>query len=331
MRITPDFLIRVARETAQKRALAEPDLLAIYLTGSLLRPDPLLGGAGDIDLVIVHAEAPAVCREIVPLTAEVHIDILHRCRADYARPRQLRVDPWLGPELYNPLWLYESQHFLEFVQAGVRDKYDDPANVLARARHCAGQARQMWSSLQAGGEQSPARMGDYLEAVALAANAIAVLNGAPLAERRFLLEFPRRAEAARAPGLTGELFRLLGSEMSTGTVLEDLLPEWEAAFLDAASRPKVEARIHPARLGYYKLSFEAILASESRRAILWPLLHTWSLAAQVLPAPKQARWMAVCEALDLAGVGFYTRLESLDGFLDLVEEILDSAAQEQGL
>jgi hypothetical protein len=331
MRLTPDFLLRIARETAQKRALAEPDLQAVYLTGSLLRPDPFLGGAADIDLVIVHARAPDRPREIVPLTAEVHLDILHRARADYARPRQLRLDPWLGPELYNPLWLYEGQHFLEFVQAGVRDKYDDPANVLARARHCAEQARQMWSRLQAGGEDTPARLLTYLEAVGLAANAIAVLNGAPLAERRFLLEVPLRAEAVRAPGLAGELFRLLGSEMSTGTVLEDLLPEWEAAFLDAASRPNVEARIHAARLGYYKLSFEAILASESRRAILWPLLHTWALSALVLPAPKQSRWMAVCEALGLAGVGFYARMESLDGFLDLVEEILEGLEKEQGL
>ncbi|MEZ0397122.1 MAG: hypothetical protein ABWK53_11935 [Anaerolineales bacterium] len=331
MRLTPDFLLRIARETSQKRALAEPDLAAVYLTGSLLRPDPLLGGAGDIDLVIVHAATPPVQREIVPLTAEVHLDILHRSRADYARPRQLRADPFLGPELYNPAWLYESQHFLEFVQAGVRDKFDAPENVLARARLLAERARQAWSSLQTSPEETPARILAYLEAVADAANAVAALNGPPLAERRLLLEFPLRAEAVGAPGLAGELFRLLGSEMSTGTVLEDLLPEWETAFLDAASRPKVEARIHAARLGYYKLAFEAILSTDSRRAILWPLLHTWALAALVLPAPKQARWLAVCEALGLAGVGFYARMESLDGFLDLVEEILDNLAREQGL
>ena len=35
----------------------------------------------------------------------------------------------------------------------------------------------------------------YLEAVGNAANSVAVLSGEPLTERRFLLEFPQRAEA----------------------------------------------------------------------------------------------------------------------------------------
>ena len=331
MRITRDFLIRTAKETVQKRTLSEPDLVAAYLTGSLLREDPFLGGAADVDLILVHAEPPKAGREIVPLTAEVHIDIQHRTRDDYARPRELRMDPWLGPELYNPMWLYESQHFLEFVQAGVRDKFDEPANLLERSRRNATQARELWSALQTSQENGPALMLSYLKAVELAADAIAVLNGGPLAERRFLLDFPIRAEAAGAPGLGGELLRMLGGPMATGTVLEDLLPEWEKAFLDAAGRPKVEARIHPARLGYYMLSFEALLASESRRAILWPLLRTWTLAAAVLPASKQAKWLAACEALGLAGVGFYERLESLDGLMDTIEEMLEELAAKYGL
>lgn len=93
-------LIRVAEETAQKRAMSDPWLVAAYLTGSLRREDPFLGNATDVDIVFVHAEEPDARREILPLTPEVHLDIVHNPRRDYQKPKELRVHPWRGPELY---------------------------------------------------------------------------------------------------------------------------------------------------------------------------------------------------------------------------------------
>ncbi|MEW6444986.1 MAG: hypothetical protein AB1479_02980, partial [Pseudomonadota bacterium] len=59
MRVTRDTLIRIAKETAQERAFNDRDIVAAYLTGSLVdQPDPMLGGAADIDLIFVHAAAP---------------------------------------------------------------------------------------------------------------------------------------------------------------------------------------------------------------------------------------------------------------------------------
>ncbi len=84
-------------------------------------------------------------------------------------------------------------------------------NTILRARRNAEHARQMCNGLQLPVETGPALILKYLKAVNHAANAIAVLNGAPLAERRFLLQFPARAEAAGRPGLAAGLLSLLGA------------------------------------------------------------------------------------------------------------------------
>lgn len=148
-------LIRIAEETAQKRAMSDPGLVAAYLTGSLRSENPFLGNTTDIDIVFIHAEELSIRREVLPLTPEVHLDIVHNPRRDYKKPKELRLHPWLGPELYDPLPLYVTQQFFEFVQAGVRDKYFEPVNVLARSRRLAESARQTWSQLQLGQASGP--------------------------------------------------------------------------------------------------------------------------------------------------------------------------------
>ncbi len=59
MRVTRESLIRIAKENAQERAFNDRDIVAAYLTGSLVSDtDPMLGGTADIDLVFVHASTP---------------------------------------------------------------------------------------------------------------------------------------------------------------------------------------------------------------------------------------------------------------------------------
>ena len=331
MRTTRETLIRIAKETAQKRALSDPGLVAAYLTGSLCTDNPFLGNTTDIDIVFVHEERTGVHREILPLTAEVHLDIVHNPRSDYGKPKELRTHPWLGPELYDPLPLYVTQHFFEFVQAGVRAEYHQPVNVLARARWNVEHARQIWSGMLPSQENDPALLISFLKAVSHAANAIAVLNGGPLSERRFLLQFPARAEAAGAPDLTEGLLDLLGKEKADSATLAGFLPAWEKAFVDACGRDRVHANLAAPRLAYYKLAFEAMLAGESPWSILWPLVHTWTLAAAVLPPTHRPGWRSTCENLGLTGKQFSGRLEGLDQFLDAVEDLLDKYAVRQGV
>ena len=323
MRITPETLIRIAKETAQKRALADRSLVAAYLTGSLLGPDPFLGNTTDIDIVFVHAGDPPMRREIQAVTPEVHLDIRHDPRHAYDKPKELRLHPWLGPEIYDPMPLHVSQHFFEFIQAGVRDRFNEPASVLARARRDADHARQIWSGLETDQKSGPGQLRDYLRSISHAANAVALLNGNPLPERRFLLQFPSRAEAAGRPGMAVGLIGLLGGGSLDAAALIGLLPGWEKDFLAAAGRPKVDERIAAPRLEYYRRAFELLLAGDSPQAILWPLLLTWTLSAAALPADGRSAWLAACQRIGLSPENLPERVKALDAFIDTLDEVLD--------
>lgn len=340
MRINRETLVRIAKETAHKRAFADPGLVAAYLTGSLRSENPFLGNSTDIDIVLVHTGQPKVRREILPVTPEIHLDIVHNPRSEYDKPKELRIHPWLGPELYDPLPLYVTQHFFEFIQAGVRAGYAEPVNVLARARRNAEHARQIWSGLQLSQETGPALLLSYLKSVNHAANAIALLTGGPLAERRFLLQFQERAGAVNAPGLSDGLLGLLGGTQVEAATLSKFLTGWEKTFVEAASRNNVNApsenqgtfaSIAMPRLAYYKLAFEAMLEGESPQSMLWPMVHTWTLSAAVLPPTHQSKWQAACKTLGLIGEAFNDRMEELDSFLDTIEDLLEKKAAIQGV
>jgi len=94
---------------------------------------------------------------------------------------------------------------------------------------------------------------------------------------------------------------------------------------------RVDPRIHPARLNYYEKAIQAILASDNPRAALWPLLQTWTLAADALPEPALEPWRSTCGQLGLTAPGFAGRVEGLDRFLDDVEALLDELATQYGL
>ena len=211
MRITPALLLKIARDTVAQRTRSDHGLLSIYLHGSLLEDDPLLGGTADIDLVFIHDEEHSVEREIQRLTDEVHLDIAHHARSDYRWARSLRLHPWLGPTIINCKILYDPQHFMDFTQASVRGQFNQPDNVLGRARGQADHARQMWFSLHdLTSEPGLAEINLYLQAIEHAVNAVASLSGPPLTERRFLLRFPAGSRGDRSPRAVSRLVRLAG-------------------------------------------------------------------------------------------------------------------------
>jgi hypothetical protein len=331
MYITRASLIRIAKETSQKSALSDPGLVAAYLTGSLRSDNPFLGNATDIDIIFVHAGEPKIRREIIPLTPEIHLDIVHNPRSLYDKPKELRINPWLGPELYDALPLYVTQHFFEYIQAGVRDRFHESASIQIRSHHLAEAARQAWKNLLPLQKYGPEQILGYLNAITLAANAVALLSGDLLSERRFLLQFPARARSAGQPDLASRLLNLLGANRVDVTRLAGFLPEWEQTFLEAAGSPSVERSISASRLGYYKLAFEAMLTSETPQAILWPLLLTWTLSVAALPPTGNVSWRSACVEVGLDEDSFGERLKELDHFLDSIEAMQDNPAISQGL
>ena len=254
MRVTRESLIRIAKQTSQERAYNDQSIVAAYLTGSLVSvADPMLGGTTDIDLVLVHTKQPDAAREIVKLTPDFHLDIRHRQRSEFAAPRELRADPLLGWEVYDPLLLYQREKFFEFIQAGLRAGFEfgAPQLVLTRCRALYASARAAWFELSdlPGDRAGHPDVQLYLSAVNDAANAVAELTGGPLAERRLLSDFPVRAQSAQRPDFAAKLFNLLGASRIDADVLDNWLEPWKIEFLAAAERGgRVDARVHAAAL-----------------------------------------------------------------------------------
>ncbi len=333
MRINRQMLLKIAEDTVAQRTRREHDILAVYLSGSLLGDDFLLGGTADIDLTFIHLGSVAAEREIVRLTEEVHLDIAHHEEKLYRQARQLRLHPWLGPTIFTCKVLYDPQHFLDLIQASVRGQFNRADYVLQRARQQAEHARQIWLGFR---EETPQAVGPgeltlYLRAVEHAVNAVASLNGPPLTERRFTQGFSQRAAALEHSGLYAALLGILGGRQVDGEMLKGWLSEWHMT-LEALPAESLPPRLHPARRAYYRRAIETFLEGEQPQDALWPLLHSWTLATRLLPQGEAAlsAWYEATQQLGFGGDGFGERLTALDAFLDLVEETIEAWGRERG-
>jgi predicted nucleotidyltransferase len=332
MRVTRSALKKIVQNTVAQRTRSDRGIISIYLCGSLLEERYLLGGTTDIDLVFIHGEALERAREIVRLTDEIHLDIAHHLEKDYRNTRELRVHPWMGPTVFFCEIQYDPQHFMDFTQASVRGQYDRSDHVLERVRKQADLARQFWFSYHLDVPQAGAQeITEYLEAVENAVNAVASLSGRPLTTRRFLMNFPEKADAVGWPGLYPGVLGLLGAPQVDTETLRTWLAPWKTAF-QALDRDRAPVRLHPARQAYYLQAFEALINSPEPEQVLWPLLRTWTLAINNLPEKSPARedWAQALDHLGLLGEGFEERLDALDAFLDMVEETIEKWARENG-
>ena len=288
MRITREILLKLAQDTVARQVRADRSIMAAYLCGSLLGDEYMLGGTVDIDLFLVHVARPEIEREIVRLTDDIHLDIAHHDQADYRRTRELRVHPWIGPTLSSCTILYDPQHFLDFTQASVRGQFDRPDRTLSRARKLLDASRQIWFSYHEGvPDPGPQEIEAYLRAVGHAANAIAVLGGPPLTERRFLMLFPQRAQALGRPGLYQGLLGLLGGMDLSAERISSWLPAWKMTYqgLPEAEAPRACIR-----------TVWIIICAPSKPS--WRAKNRWWYCGHCY-AP--GRWLQVCCPQDQLG------------------------------
>lgn len=334
MRVTRESLLRIAKETVQERAYNDPEIIAAYLTGSLLSAEPMLGDTADIDLVFVCKNKPSKPREFVKLTPDFHLDISRRARDEFKSPRELRGDPWLGYEMYAPMLLYEREKFFDFVQASLRAGFDfeQPPLMLQRCRTMLSHGRGIWMDISELEEPAgPKEVRKYMKSLFHAVNTLAELSGPPIQERRLLLEFPARAEAAQKPGMVAGVNALIGANRVDADKIKSWLSDWKAAFNAACGDKNVDARIHKTRLNYYEKAVKAMLEGETPLSALWPLLHTWTLSAETLSTDHLQFWQKACMDLGLLGDGFTERVKGLDHFIDEIETTLDEIAAANGL
>jgi hypothetical protein len=328
-------LVKIARDTAARRMAARPSLLSAYLTGSVAAGEPLLGDATDIDLVLIDGNTPPVAREVVRLTDQVALDIHHRSRADYANPKSLRGHPWLGPELAEPMFLSDPQHFFELAQSSARGQYYRAEYVAARSRTFLAWARGAFHiGLLPGAEpEAPVSLDDYGLGLLYAANAAISLAGFPGAGRRLAMKLEAAAGKLGRPDLYDDFQALFGGSELTQLQAEALLADWLAAY--RAGQSTSDERIHPARRTIYERGFRAQILADRAAEGLWLMLVTWNACMHASSVPAQAalaeRWRAFLDVLGLTPPdGHAARVQQAIEYVTRVDEAVEDWASKNG-
>jgi hypothetical protein len=333
MRITKDMLQKSAKDAITIRLKTEKDMVAAYLVGSVLWDEPLIGGYADIDLILVHANPPTKTREIVRVYDEVTLDILHHCQDLYLQPREMRSDPWLGYSVQNhPQLLYDVRHWFEFTQASVGSQFYRPDLAVGRARKLSTLAREIWTELHQGKKSHADRINEYLRALESAGNAIACLSGPPLPERRFSLELRNRFQAiGQAEMMTGFNY-LLGIDDLSADGLHAVLTDWEQAYDMAGKQESCPVELGPIRKDYYLKAIHAMLDDGGSESVAMLLLQTWTrcIRTNLSTTPEYDEWLKAMSSFHLGKEDFADRLNSLDHFLDRLDEALDGWALKNG-
>ena len=329
MRITRDTLLNQARENAKLLTTKDRSIICIYVSGSLLREDPFLGGITDIDLICVHDRPVKMKREIIRLSPDITLDLAHYDQEEFEPPRKLRTNAWIGSWLEAvPIVLYDTLRWYDFMRAAATAQIWKAENVVARVRSFLVPARKTWADLQEEAiPQGIKRTTAFLGALADTANAVACLTGSPVAERRLVYELPSRAEAAGLPDFTANFIPLFTSAEFTDENFSAWADSYHLFFDALKDIPESLAELALCRRAYYEKAVRALYPVNPAGA-LWLLLNTWTRAATVLPKTEQPYkdWQSICRQLEVDSKSLTARLDDLDHLLDTVEEVTDRLA-----
>ncbi len=333
MRITRDFLLRTAATQASFIAYNDPSVVCIFLVGSCLHDEPLLGGSADVDLIAVHSTKPKIARVVARLNDEISIDIAHFSRAVFDQPRSLRLDPWLGAHLIaSPKVLHDRTHWFEFTQAAIAPRYYASETVAQRAQSIAQAARFTWMRLSDNPECTPQTVSDYLFNIKRMAVYTATYSAPPAADRRLWLDHPSRAQNLnRSNGSSLDLAELFLPE-NPAEVFMRHLAQWTQSLEEISRMPASPPWLTIYRKAYYADAAQSLL-EENPAASLWIMLSTWSSAVLWLRANSKLHtpFAALCQYIGLIGEEYPERLRSMDSALDRLEAHLDQFCISNGI
>jgi hypothetical protein len=325
VRVSRQKLIDLALREVEERANSD-HLLSAYLIGSVTTGAPILGGTADVDLVFIHDSDVPFEREFVPLSSDFHLDIVHHASELYNRPTELRVDPWLGPTMCEPMFLYDPLHFFERAQAGVRGQFHRADFVHQRASAFLEQSREMSHSL----EDDWIKM--YTQVLLEAANALVTLAGFPVAGRRLSMILEARLSEMDFESFHSRFLAMLGADELKPEQLDVWIANWQAV-IDAASA--YDERFLEVRSKYHRMGFQSLIEEGYPQAILWNLIRTWNSAIRALAFTgneEQFRqpWKEFLGALKLDRSHREKRSTDLEQYLDDIEGVIEVKAGAYG-
>ncbi|MGQ0602522.1 MAG: hypothetical protein ACT4QE_12610 [Anaerolineales bacterium] len=322
-------LIKIAKDTAVQRMAARSSLISAYVTGSVAAGEPLLGGATDIDLILIDMAEP-LNREVVRLTDQVALDIQYRHQDEYRNPKELRTHPWRGPELAEPLFVHDPRHFFELAQSSARGQFHRPDHVAARARAFLRMARAaLHIGLLPGSEPTaPVTLADFCEALLYSANAAITLTDLPGAGRRLLMKLESAASRLARADVYDDFLAVFGGPALDSAQAQLLLADWSAAY--RAGQSEMDELIHPARRTIYERGFTAQIEADRAAEMLWLMTYTWQAAMRNLSTdgPHAAPWATYRERLRLADPDEHRdRVAAMRGYVETIDTLVEGWAE----
>jgi len=328
--ITRERLIELAEREAVKRG-ERRGLLAAYVVGSVASGDPLLAGCADVDIVMIHAEPPLRNREIISLSPDVHLDLLHHPRSRFDSPRALRTDPDLGPALCQAIRVFDPDHFFDWVQAGACAQFDLPAQRVARGRQLLSRAREARAALGPG----PSSPKDFLRAAFDGANAALMVDGPPCHGRRLIPGLRNRFDKMGQLNLFRELIQLFGADRSDAWNVPDWVATWAKSF-DRMIAEGTDPLMQPVRRDYFLRAFHELADSGQPEAILPLLIMQWPVHSNQTDTSDESfdstgAYNDLLQAADLTPDRIESRKLDLEATLDQMELSLEAWAERHGV
>lgn len=332
--IERETLLKIAREAAAQRMAARRSLISAYLIGSVAANEPLLGDATDIDLILIEDADTPSAREVVRLTDQVALDVQYRSKADYANSKALRVDPWRGPEMCEPIFLNDPTHFFELAQSSARGQFHRPDHVAARARTFVEWARnELHLGVLPGAEPSaPVTLAALCRALLCAVNAIISLTAFPSAGRRLVMKLETAARRLARADVYDDFIALFARGPVGQAQAQSWLADWSAGY--RAGQSTEDELIHPARRTIYERGFQAQIQADRSAETLWLMLYTWQACLKHLPSdsPHADQWIAFLEQLQMASPSdFAGQVKRVSAYLDLVAQAVEAWGSEHGV
>ena len=277
--------------------------------------------------MLIHEYEPTAPREILPLSDEVHLDISNHGRRLYEQPRELRIHPWLGPSMCEPVFLHDPSHFFEWAQASVRGQFHRSDNVLARGHAFLERARETFADLAT----ARSWLQGWLQALLETANAVASLEGFPASGRRVMPQLRSKLNAVGHPEIYDQFLRLSGAEGFEHSLAVEWIAYWKADF-SAASKLTADPELAEARREYHLGAYVTMVDDGSTVEILWPLLSTWDRAIHTLAlqGDPPSHWADVVVKLGLSIDHASQREAELEQFMDEVERVLEIWGEKVG-